>query len=151
MARTSTPKLNSRQEAAIDAAMSGLSNAAAARAAGYSSSSANQGMVFRSENVQRVLDEARAALARATNIRKKDVIMGVLDAIDRARLAGEPATEINGWKEVAKLLGYYAPEVKKIDLTINQGRLKSKFEQMTDEELYELAERPAIEGDFEVQ
>ncbi len=100
--------------------------------------------------VQSILDEARANLRRASNIKKADVVLGVLDAIDRAKLAGEPNTEINGWKEVAKLLGHYAPEVKRIDLTLTQGRIKSKFEQMSDEELFELASRNVLEGEYEV-
>lgn len=77
--------------------------------------------------------------------------MGLLDAIDRARLAGEPNTEINGWKEVSKMMGFYAPEIKKIDLTVTQGNLKSKFEQMSDQELLELASRTVIEGDYDVE
>ena len=145
MARKITPQ----QDVYVDGIMSGLSAVAAGKAAGYTDSSARQLAPGRARAVQQTLDEARQALARATNIRKKDVIMGVLDAIDRARLAGEPNTEINGWKEVAKLMGYYAPEVKKIDLTVTQNNLKSKFEQMSDQELLELASRSVIDGDYE--
>jgi hypothetical protein len=97
-----------------------------------------------------LLEEARMNLQRASNIRKKDVILGVLDAIDRARMAGEPNTEINGWKEVSKLMGFYAPEVKRIDLNVTQGKLKSKFEQMSDQELLEMASRTVIEGEYEL-
>lgn len=147
MARKITPQ----QDVYVDGIMSGLSAVAAGKAAGYSDATARQLAPGRAQAVQQTLDEARQALARATNIRKKDVIMGVLDAIDRARLAGEPNTEINGWKEVAKLMGYYAPEVKKIDLTVTQGNLKSKFEQMSDQELLELASRSVIEGDYDVE
>lgn len=144
-------KLTPQQDNYVDGILSGMSKSAAGRAAGYSNQSASCLAPAQSQAVQRTLDEARQALARATNIRKKDVIMGVLDAIDRARLAGEPNTEINGWKEVAKLMGYYAPEVKKIDLTVTQGNLKSKFEQMTDQELLEMASRSVIEGDYDVE
>ena len=144
-------KITAQQENYVDGIMSGMSQQAAGLSAGYTPSTARQMAPGRAQAVQQVLDEARANLAKATNIRKKDVIMGVLDAIDRARLAGEPNTEINGWKEVAKLMGYYAPEVKKIDLTVTQGNLKSKFEQMTDQELLELASRHVIEGDYDVE
>jgi len=137
-----------KQEAIADGILSGMSAAQASRVAGYSPTN---GIAAKSSIVQNILDEARANLRRASNIKKADVVLGVLDAIDRARLAGEPNTEINGWKEVAKLLGHYAPEVKRIDLTLTQGRIKSKFEQMSDEELFELASRNVLEGEFEVE
>jgi len=122
-----------------DAKLSGLNDKAAARAAGYSNSGASATMAVTSKGVQTVLDEARQLLASATNLKKSDVLAGILDAIERARMLGEPSTEIKGWQEVAKMLGYYAPEVKRIELTTDQGRVKSKFEQMTDEELLEIA------------
>ncbi len=146
MARKSlTP--TAKQDALADGILSGLTIAQATRNAGYPSTN---GTAARSAVVQNILDEARANLRRASNVKKADVVLGVLDAIDRAKLAGEPNTEINGWKEVAKLLGYYAPEVKKIDLTLTQGRIKSKFEQMSDDELLELASRNVIEGEYEL-
>ena len=79
-------------------------------------------------------------------IRREDVINGVLDAIDRARLEGEPNTEIQGWKEVAKLMGYYAPEVLKVQLTDDQARWQKQFEGMSDEELLKLTvtEQPEV-------
>jgi hypothetical protein len=46
------------------------------------------------------------------------------------------------------MLGYYAPEIKKIHLSMEQGRMKSKFEALSDEELIELASKPVIEGQF---
>jgi hypothetical protein len=143
-------KITPQQDIYVDGILSGLSKPAAAKAAGYTDASSRQMSAQQSQAVQKTLDEARQALARATNIRKKDVLMGLLDAIDRARLAGEPNTEINGWKEVSKMMGFYAPEIKKIDLTITQGNLKSKFEQMSDQELLELASRNVIEGDYDV-
>ncbi len=134
-------KLSPQQEHLVDGLLSGKSKSQAARDAGFSTS-----VPAGSRAVQSVLDEARAALASATNIRKQDVVNGVLEAIDRARAGGEPATEIKGWTEIAKMLGYYAPEVKKIQLSLDQGRMKSKFEALSDEELMEIASKPVIEG-----
>jgi phage terminase small subunit len=130
-------------EQIVDNVMSGMSLHAASRAVGLKTSSM-------STVTHALLEEARMNLQRASNIRKKDVILGVLDAIDRARMAGEPNTEINGWKEVSKLMGFYAPEVKRIDLNVTQGKLKSKFEQMSDQELLEMASRTVIEGEYEL-
>jgi hypothetical protein len=136
-------KITPQQEHVVDGLLSGLSNRQAALAAGFTTASAAT-----SRPVQTVLEEAREALAKATNIRKQDVLNGILEAIDRAKSGGEPGTEIKGWTEVAKMLGYYAPEIKKIHLSMEQGRMKSKFEALSDEELIELASKPVIEGQF---
>jgi hypothetical protein len=43
--------------------------------------------------------------------------------------------QIRGWVEIAKLLGYYAPEVKKLNLSVSGQVLMSKYEGTSDEEL----------------
>jgi hypothetical protein len=47
---------------------------------------------------------------------------------------------IKGWSETAKVLGLYAPEVKKIEMSMNQKRLASKYEAMSDQELFDIIE-----------
>ncbi len=42
---------------------------------------------------------------------------------------------IRGWTEIGKMLGHYAPEVKKVELSMNQRALMNKYEAMSDEEL----------------
>ena len=63
-----------------------------------------------------------------------------MDAIQIARMNADPTAMIKGWSEVGKILGHYAPEVKKVELSVGQQRLQSKYEAMTDEELLEIAE-----------
>ena len=41
------------------------------------------------------------------------------------------------------MLGYYAPEVKKLEISDNQKRLQSKFESMSDEDLMRVIEGEA--------
>lgn len=142
-------KLTAKQEAFVDAKLSGMSDLGAAKIAGYSDNKISGTQVARSERVQSVLDEARQALANVTNIRKQDVLEGILSAVDRAKMLGEPATEIRGWTEIGKMLGYYAPEVKRIEIS-DVNRLKGKLEALSDEELFEIANRPPLEGDYEV-
>lgn len=142
-------KPTEKQDAYIDARMGGASVSEATRMAGYKDSNL-QSPPERSSQIQMLLAEARRELQRATNIRKKDVINGILEAIERARMLGEPNTEIQGWKELAKIMGYYAPEVKKITLTTEEGRMRAKFEQLSDKDLLELASGNVIDADFSV-
>jgi hypothetical protein len=51
-----------------------------------------------------------------TLITKEDIVYNMTEAIHRAKLFGEPMTEIVGWEKVAKLLGHDQPQ--KVDINI---------------------------------
>lgn len=68
-------------------------------------------------HVMQARDNVKREMRGRMKITKEDVVHGYLDAIDRAKVLGEPATEIMGWKHVEKILGYDAPQ--KIDINIS--------------------------------
>lgn len=156
MARAKTPKekpitaerpksivLTERQDAFVDGILTGKDRNVAARDAGYidkRDGRALPSVAEKQKNIQLALREARDELSSAAQITRADVIGGVLEAINMARLAADPATMVKGWTEIGKILGHYAPEVKKIEVTDNQKRLQSKFTAMTDEELLRVIE-----------
>lgn len=122
----------------VDATLQGKDPIAAAAIAGYASPLSCAKGVLKSESVQIALREARAELSSAAQITRADVIDGFMEAINVARLAADPASMIKGWSETAKVLGLYAPEVKKIEMSMNQQRLQSKFESMSDADLLDI-------------
>ena len=63
------------------------------------------------------------------------VIAELRAAIELARVQGNPAAQIAGWREIAKLCGYYAPERRQIDLSGDHDRLHAQLEVMSDAEL----------------
>jgi len=91
--------------------------------------------------VQRELQVQQQLLAEEVEISRADVLRGLQAAINRAQVQAEPATEIAGWKEIAKILGYYAPEKKQLVLSEGQDKLLRKLESLPTEELLKLAER----------
>ena len=99
--------------------------------------------VAKSESVQVALRQARDELSSAAQISRADVLDGFMEAINLSRLSADPQAMIKGWTEVGKMLGYYAPEVKKLEITDNQKRLQSKFEAMSDEDLMKVIEGEA--------
>lgn len=131
MARNKSRILTEQQQKHVDGVMTGLSNNAAAIAAGYPNSSAPD----KSRAVKGEIARAREQLIDLTLIKRLDVIEGIMDGIACARMQGDAGNMIKGWTEVAKILGHYAPEVKTINLTMDQRRLRSKFEALSDEEL----------------
>lgn len=98
----------------------------------------------KSETVKAALKAAREEIEEISTIKRIDVLHGIMEAIDLARLAAEPASMISGWKEIAKIMGYYAPETKRIELTSDQEALSKKIEQLSDHELIEMLQKRSL-------
>jgi hypothetical protein len=103
-------------------------------------------------NVQRAMELEREAFAKDNQMTRKRVVDGFLEAIDIARLQGEPMVMVSGWREVGRMCGFYEPTRHKIELTVNGQVQLEKMHQMSNEELLRLAEEgnDPLEGDYEV-
>lgn len=115
--------------------------AEAARLAGYSAKTAR---VIGPENllkpaVRAAVEARQRVFAQELGITKDDLIAGLLSAIQMAREQQNPAAMISGFVQIAKLSGFYAPEVSKIKVSAGAERLKTKFAIMTDDELLAIA------------
>jgi hypothetical protein len=138
--------IDEKRKVFADAILEGHSQSDALRAAGYHPASATN--VMRQEDVQTYLAEARAEITDITTIKRLDVLNIFLEAIDMARTMADPGQMINGAKEVGKMMGFYEPETIKIE-TASSSVLASKFKQLTDQELLEIAAGRAkvVEGE----
>jgi len=128
-----------------------LSHSAAVRMAGYAH--INSAVDLRKNpKVQRAIAIEREEYAKASRMTKQKVIDGFLEAVDMARIKGEPLAMIAGWREVGKMCGFYEPTKTEIQLSVNGRVLLSKLNTMSDEELLALTEQDsnALEGQFEV-
>lgn len=134
-------KLTEKQSAFVDGVLTGKSRNASAIAAGYRDSTIPDS----SETVRAEIALAREKLTDLTQIKRVDVIDGIMDGIACARMQGDAANMIKGWTEVAKILGHYAPEVKTLNINMNSQRLRSKYEAMSTEELINLMNAPTQE------
>ena len=86
---------------------------------------------------------------RMADMSRKRVLDGFLEAIEQAKMLAEPMTQIAGWRELAKMCGYYAPEVKTLNVNVTSQRLLTQLETLSDKDLLELIEQDAevIEGE----
>jgi hypothetical protein len=139
--------ITERQQAYVDAIMTGANTTTACAVSGYHPSTV--GNEIRSDTVKQILAEARQEISDLTTIRRLDVLNMFMEAIGMARTMADPANMINGADKICKMMGYYAPETKKIELTLDQGRLQDKIRQLSDQELMELASSTAkvVEGE----
>jgi hypothetical protein len=131
--------LTAKQAVYVEARAMGMPPSKSAHAAGYKRPDFRGPMMESNPNIVAALEIERAKNASFLNFSRKDVLQGIADAIEQAKLMADPQAQISGWREVAKICGYYAPEVKRVEL---QGSLKHKMhalEALSDEELLELS------------
>jgi hypothetical protein len=135
--RNTSPSLTARQLRWVDEFLVDGNATAAAVRAGYSERSARS---IAHENMtkpalQAVLAERRGEVADRLQITREGVIQGLLDAVHLAREQANPAGMVAGLREIGKMLGYYAPEVKRVELGLSATAERQRFEAMSDEEL----------------
>jgi hypothetical protein len=138
--------LTEKQSDFVDAKLTGASNYAAAIAAGSDPTSG--AAMAASKRVQEEIAKARAEIQDLTTLKRLDVIDGIMRGIEMANFMADPGVVIKGWVEIAKILGHYAPEVKRIEITTSQGRLRTKYEALSDEMLLAIAEGAVIDAEF---
>jgi phage terminase small subunit len=136
-------KVTEKQSLYIEGVLTGKTKTRAAKDAGFRDSE----QVDMSATVKRELAKAREAMTDLTKITRLVTIDGILDGIALARMQGDAGNVIKGWTEIAKIQGHYAPEVKTINVNMNQQRLLNKFESLSDEELTAIMNGQAIDVD----
>ena len=88
-------------------------------------------------------------MLRATRMSRKQVMKGILEAVDLARDQRQANTMITGWKEIGRMCGFYEPERREITLSVNGKQMIEDMKTMTREKLLELAsEQDTIEAEF---
>jgi hypothetical protein len=95
--------------------------------------------------ITQALVNERAKNAFMLGLTRDKVLQGIVDAIDQAKLLADPMAQIAGWREAAKICGFYAPEVKKVELTGTAKRVVDRLQSLSDQELMEIAMAEDIE------
>lgn len=138
--------LTEKQNNFVEALLDGKTQSAAAAEAGYANASGGA-VAEHSANVQHALREARNELSSAAQVKRADLVEILMESIGMARMMADPMGMIAGAREVGKMLGLYAPEEKKIDLTINQERLLRQYEELSDDDLLRVIEGESVRLD----
>jgi hypothetical protein len=140
--------LTENQKAYVENRAYGLNKQDAARAAGYSDAAKEALRLEQLPTITEALASERAANARLAGFSREDVMNGLKKAIDDAVILADPQAQIAGWREIAKMCGYYAPEIKQHILTSGQQAVRGQMETLSDDELLRLVDqRNAIPGE----
>lgn len=132
--------LTPKQERFVDEYMLDHSGAAAAVRAGYAPGSAKVTAcrLLTRANVKEALRARRARAQAEFKVSREHVMQGFLEAVAEARAASNPMAQIRGWSEIAKMLGFYAPEQREVKLSTKSAARRAEYEAMSDEELVEI-------------
>ena len=142
-------KPTKQQQAYIDARAKGVSTTQSALIAGYApgGSEPNETRIENSLTVQEQLAAIRKEVATNTGITKEEVVGMLMNAADMAKMMADPMGLVAAARELGKMLGFYAPEVKKVTHGLDKGSLRALLEEMSDEDLARIANAKAIEGE----
>ena len=135
-----TVSLTARQSRFIDEYMVDMNGAAAAERAGYSKKTSR---AIAAENLAKPYIKAElqargAALARELAITREGVVRGLLEAFEMAKADRQPGVMVSSMAAIAKLLGLYAVETKRIELTAGQDSIYQNLAYKSDAELLAL-------------
>lgn len=121
--RNVSSALTKKQLRWVDEYLVDFNGAASAVRAGFSPKTARSiaSELLTKPNIQAVLQAKQGALAMKLQITRQGVIQGLLEAVDMGREQQNPGAMVSALREMAKMLGFYAPEVKKVEFSAPQN------------------------------
>jgi hypothetical protein len=126
----------------------GMSATQAARHAGYKMPRDQGRQMLAVPKIAAAVEGERAQYEEAGRMTKKRVMDGFLDAISDAKTLSDPIAQIAGWREIAKMCGYFEPQKHQIEVSVNGNLVVQKIQAMSDAELLRLAHGEVIEGEI---
>lgn len=137
--RNDIAEINPKRKIMADAILEGATLSEAARVADIHPSHANT--VMKNDDIKGYLQQAREEIEDISTMKRCQVLNLFIEAIDMARTLADPAQMINGADKIAKMMGYYAPETKRIELTGDTAVLGNRLRNMSDQDLLEMVSR----------
>ena len=141
--------LTEQQEKFAQAYARGMSAQASARHAGYQKHGAEV-WIFQKPQVVNRIHELRKHYEEQGKMTKKKVMDGFIEAIEIAKLKGEAQAMVSGWREIARMCGYFEPIKHKLEVDVSGKVIVQRLQGLSDAELLRLAEGESdvIDADF---
>ena len=74
-------------------------------------------------------------MAKELQITRQGIIRGLLDAVEMGREQQNSGAMVTALRELSKMLGFNAPEVKRVELTSDQQIIQNHMAALTDAQL----------------
>ena len=132
-------ELTGRQKLFVENFLATGNGTQAAIAAGYAESGARvrAHRLTKDSRVQKALQARQSADATRLSTQREDVIQGLLEAIQDAKAQRDPVAMISGYREIGRMLGFYAPDVRRVQVSADRkadDELR-RYDAMSDAEL----------------
>lgn len=126
-------QLSDKQIRFVSECLVDLNGAGAAVRAGYSQNSARQiaTRLLTKVHIRVLVQEKQKEAEERLQIRRDDVILGLLRAAQEAKEAGSPMGMVAAYREIGKMLGYYNQTVAPAPQDLNEVQVRA----MSDKEL----------------
>lgn len=95
-------------------------------------------------NVLKAYRAEKVLYEEASQMTRKRVMDGLLEAIDAARMVSEPSAMVAGWREIGKLCGYFEPVKSRVDVHVHGMK---RMEGLSDAELLKMI-KEGVSGDL---
>lgn len=90
-------------------------------------------------------EEEKRLYEEASQMTRKRVMDGLLEAIDHAKLINEPGSMVSGWKVVAQMCGYLEPVKRRVELNVTGNITYQDMNKLSDVELLKMIEMKATQ------
>jgi hypothetical protein len=105
----------------------------------------------RSTEFHKALTTEQARSRQVMNMKRENVMRGMLEAIDMAKDQRQPGTMISGWKEIGRMCGHYEPERREVVYAMGGQELIEQIQNLPKQKLIEMvSQADALEAEFEV-
>lgn len=92
----------------------------------------------------------RESVRQYANVTRADIVVGIRDAIDQARVIADPMAQIRGWVEIASLTGLDRPKRVELSVANSVETQRRQIAQLPDSELMQIEGGDVIDADFYV-
>jgi hypothetical protein len=96
--------------------------------------------IAKSEPFRSALTTEQNRSRAVSNMSRKRVMRGMLEAVDMARDSRQPNIMLSGWKEIGRMCGFYEPERREIILPTDAMELVKELKTLTRAQLLEIAQ-----------
>ena len=130
--------LTEKQKLFIKEWAGGETISSAAVRAGYADGGQMAYRLAKDPAILKIYNVEKALYAEASQMTRKKVMEGFLEAADMARTLADPTALTGAWREVGKMCGYYEPVKRTIDINLSGNVTMKKLEAMSDADLLNL-------------
>lgn len=126
----------------------GESITSASARAGYGDGATYAYRLVHYPQVKALYAAEKRAYEEAAQMTRKKVMDGLLDGIEMAKLAGEPASVITGWKTIGQMCGYFEPRKVSVDVNVSGNVTMQQMSKMSDADLLRVIQQ-GVQNDLQ--